>query len=166
MIDSSIRVVEEFVLGACMIVMASALFVTLMFRFVNIPIVGGEEIAEFSIVWMTFWGLALCARRGINISMSIFVDKLPVKAKKVMLSVICLITGVCCIYLAVLGAQLTFAVYSRGQITPALQIPIWYFYIAAPIGFALSGLYYLANVVDSLRTGEAALNISCDEFGI
>lgn len=162
-IDKIVSLIEEFVVSACMIMMAAALLVTLVFRLLNITIVGGEEVAEFAIIWMTFLGLALCARRGINISMSFFLDKMPANTKNIMTILICLITGICCLYLAVLGIQLTSAVFTRGQITPALRIPIGYFYMAAPIGFTLSGIYYLANVANGMKTKKMMVNMRSGE---
>ena len=55
------------------------------------------------------------------------------------------------VILAILAAQLTHAVYSRGQVSPALRMPIWYYYIAAAIGFFLTGVHFFRALVKNIR---------------
>ena len=78
--------IEKTVVSSCMIVMAVILLASVAFRHLNIVMVGGEEIAQFTVVWMTFWGMALCARKGNHIVMSAVLDKIPTKRRKAVIA--------------------------------------------------------------------------------
>ena len=150
-LNTSMSIVENFVVAGAMILISVAVLAAVICRHLNIVMVGGEETAQFALIWLTFWGTAICARRGIHIVMSALQDRMPKRVKKVVVIIICLITGIFCLILGVLGAQLTYAVFSRGQVSPALRIPTWYFYIAAPTGFFLTGIYYLGAFIKNIR---------------
>ncbi len=150
-LNKAVSLIENFVVGTSMIVIAVAVLTAVVSRHLNIVMVGGEETAQFALIWLTIWGTALCARRGIHIIMSAVLDKIPEKKRKLVVVLICLFTGIFCLILGVLGIQLTYAVFSRGQVSPALRIPTWYFYIAAPVGFFLTGIYFLAAFVKNIK---------------
>lgn len=134
---------EKKIVSSCMIVMATILLISVACRHLNIVMVGGEEIAQFTVVWLTFWGMALCARKGNHIVMSAVLDNVSPQRRKKIITGICLISGFFCLMMSVFAAQLTYNVFHRGQVSPALQIPIWYMYISTPVGFFLTGVYYL-----------------------
>ena len=142
--------IESFIVAACMIVMAVILLVSVVFRHLNIVMVGGEEIAQFTVVWLTFWGMALCARKGNHIIMSAVLDRFSLPQRKVVITAICLVSGLFCLLMAGFAFQLTYAVFHRGQVSPALRIPIWYMYVSTPAGFFLTGLYYMAAFIKNL----------------
>lgn len=146
--------IESAIVASCMIVMAVILLVSVVFRHLNIVMVGGEEIAQFTVVWLTFWGMALCARKGSHIIMSAVLDRFSSRRRKVIVTAICLISGCFCLVMAGFAAQLTYAVFHRGQVSPALRIPIWYMYISTPAGFFLTGVYYVAAFVKNLTGTE------------
>ena len=149
--NKTLSLLENFIVAAAMIVISIAVLTAVVCRHLNIVMIGGEETAQFALIWLTFWGTAICARRGIHITMSAALDKIPERTRKIVVIFICLVTGVFCLILGVLGTQLTHAVFSREQVSPALRIPTWYFYIAAPIGFFLTGIYFLAAFVKNIR---------------
>ncbi len=150
-LNKAMSLLENFVVGASIIAISVAVLTAVVCRHLNIVMVGGEETAQFALIWLTFWGTAICARKGIHIIMSAVLDKIPEKIRKLMVIIICLVTGIFCLILGVLGVQLTYAVFSRGQVSPALRIPTWYFYIAAPMGFFLTGIYYLAAFIKNIK---------------
>ena len=150
-LDRVIAGVEKAVVAGGMIVISASVITNVFCREVGIIIIGAEEIDEFSIIWVTFFGTALCARQGIHIIMSALIDRIPEKQRKPLITTICAVTGVFSLILAFLGVQLVLAVLSRGQVSPALRIPVGYFYIAAPMGFLLTGIHYIRTFVRNIR---------------
>ena len=159
LIDKWISIAEKFIVGGSMLVAASALLAAVICRHLNIIMAGGEEVALFAIVWMTFVGTAICARQGTHIVMSAVMDSMPHDKRKKMATVICLVSGLFCLVLFVYGAQLTSDVFRRGQVTPALRAPLWYMYISVPIGFFLTGVYYLLGFFQNLRRKEIYMGL-------
>lgn len=143
-INRAVAWTENVVVAGSMIAISVAVLVSVICRQLRITMIGGEELAQFALIWLTFWGTALCARKGMHIIMSALLDRLPAKRRKIIVTGICLVTGIFCLILGVMGVQLTYAVFSRGQVSPALRIPTGFFYMAAPMGFFLTGIYYLA----------------------
>jgi len=146
-----ISTIEELIVAGGILVIATSVIMNVICRSARIVLMGAEEIAQFAIVWLTFLGTGLCARKGIHVTMSALIDKIPEKKRKGVVILIYAITGVFCIVLAILGVQLTHAVYSRGQVSPALRMPVWYYYIAAAIGFSLTGVHFFRALVKNLR---------------
>lgn len=142
--------IEKTIVSSCIIIIAVILLVSVLCRHLSIVMVGGEEIATFATVWLTFWGMALCARKGNHIIMSAVLDRFPSAGRKKMITGICLISGCFCLLLSGYALQLTLSVFNRGQVTPALRIPLWYMYVSTPLGFFLTGIYYIGGVVKNL----------------
>ena len=158
-LDRIISLLEKAVVSSCMIIMAGILLISVICRHLHIVMVGGEEIAQFAIVWLTFWGAGLCARKGHHILMSAVLNKIPREKRKKVITGICIFTGCFCLVLFIYGTQLTYDVFRRGQVTPALRVPIWYMYIAAPCGFFLAGIYYIGAFVKNITRKETYLGL-------
>ncbi len=150
LIDAWLSHIEKAIVSSCMIIMAVILLTSVLCRHLNIVMVGGEEIAQFTVVWLTFCGMALCARKGNHILMSAVLDTIPLEKRKKLITGICLFSGCFCLVLAIYSFQLTHSVFSRGQVTPALRIPLWYMYVATPVGFFLTGIYYIGGCLKNL----------------
>jgi C4-dicarboxylate transporter DctQ subunit len=154
LIHRTVSTFEEVIVGGGILVLSVSIILNVIARTTNFVLIGAEEVAQFAIVWVTFIGVSLCARKGIHITMSAIIDKISdEKKRKVLAIVIFGITAIFCLILAVLSVQLTYAVYSRGQVSPALRMPVWYYYIATAIGFSLSSIHFfrvfLKNITQS-----------------
>lgn len=146
-----VSTVEDAIVAIGIIVISGSVIVNVFCRTARIILIGAEEVAQFTIVWVTFLGTALCARKGIHVTMSALIDKLPEKKRKGVIIVIYAVTSLFCIVLGILGVQLTLAVYSRGQVSPALRMPVWYYYISTSIGFFLTGIHFFVALLRNIR---------------
>ncbi|WP_300459394.1 TRAP transporter small permease subunit [Desulfobacula sp.] len=158
-LDQWISTFENFIVSTSMIVTASSLLLSVICRQLNIIMAGGEEVALFAIVWMTFLGTALCARKGNHIVMSAVLDSISTNKKKKVVTAICLFSALFCFLLFIFGTQLTWDVFQRGQVTPALRAPLWCMYISLPIGFFLTGVYYLMGFFHNLTRKEMYMGL-------
>lgn len=162
-LNALLCLIEKTIISSCMLIVAVILLVSVLCRHLNIVMVGGEEIAQFAIVWLTFWGMAHCARKGNHIIMSAVLDRFSSRKRKTLITGICLVSGCFCLMLSVYAFQLTYSVYTRGQISPALRIPIWYMYVSTPAGFFLTGIYYIGGFIKNLREPAAYLGLEMTE---
>ena len=150
-VNRSIRFLEIFLVSGGILLIAASVIINVICRHLNIIFVGLDEVALWGVIWVTFFGTAVCARRGIHISMSALVNRLPLKPRKAVVSIICLFTGLFSLFFSFLGWQLTASTIMRGQVSAALRVPLWFFYISAPIGFLLTGIYFCLTFLRNIR---------------
>ena len=102
-----------------------------------------EEISQFLIVFVTFLGLGYAAGKGRHIRMTALFDQLPERGRKAVMMLICGTTSLLLFYLAYLGVSYSLTtVRELGSVSPALRVPLWIVYLAAPLGFVLGGIQY------------------------
>lgn len=103
-----------------------------------------EELARYSMIWLSWLGGGLALRRGAHIAVEFFTDALPQRARSVLIFVgrvgVFFFLGVCLWY----GVDLTSRV--SAQSTIALGISMQIPYAAIPAG-ALLMAYHLAAVM-------------------
>ena len=119
-VDRIISTIEEVIVAGGILVISASVMVNVVCRSARIVLIGAEEIAQFAIVWLTFLGTGLCARKGIHVTMSALIDKIPEKKRKGVVILIYAITGVFCIILAILAALLISAGFIH-TISPMLS---------------------------------------------
>lgn len=150
---------EEVMLAIGVIAMATITIVAVITRFVfNDALTITDELNMIFIVIVTFAGLSYAARNARHIRMSAIYDALPSKARKVLIIIISLITGLFMFVLSYYSYIYIVEVYQSGRILPALGIPVFYIYLWVPIGFAITGLQYIFTVVKNLREKDVFLS--------
>jgi C4-dicarboxylate transporter DctM subunit len=102
-----------------------------------------EELAQFLFVWSIFLGMAVLVHRDRHIAISLFVKMLPQKIQAIQAVLLRIFISTACYMMVVHGID--FAQRSM-QVTPALQIPLKYMFMAVPIG-SLMGLVFLSRSI-------------------
>ncbi len=152
-LDSAIAVVETWVLGGGVLLMAAVMVGHVVGRVLfGAGIPGTYEIAELLIILITFVGISYGVRNARHISMSAFYDQLSGRLRKGMLVAICIFSGALMFYLAWEALGYTLAIFERGRTTGALRLPLWTVYSAVPIGFFLAGTQYWMTAARNLTT--------------
>ena len=160
-IDAAIRRIEIFILSWGIILLAVNGISNVFGRYIfNRSIYFSEELNEFLIVIVTFMGLGYATRKGIHIRMSAIHDVLPPKVRKALMVVIAVITAVMMAILTWFALEYVQKIASRGQITPALQLPLYLTYIWVVIGLALASFQYLLTAIRNLNFTEEDIYIS------
>jgi TRAP-type C4-dicarboxylate transport system permease small subunit len=67
-------------------------------------------------------------------------------------------TSLLLVAMAVYALRYVGSVRATGSVTPVLQIPLHWVYLAAPAGFALAGIQYALAAVRNWLTGEVHLS--------
>ena len=126
-----------------------------------------EELSQFLMVFVTFLGLGYAAGKGRHIRMTALYDALPLRARKAVRLFITATTAALLFYLAYLGLRYSLGtVRELGSVSPALEVPLWLVYLAAPAGFILAGIQYVLAFVQNLRAEEVYLSFEqLDEYG-
>lgn len=101
-----------------------------------------DEVAQFLMVFVTFIGAGYAASQGRHIRMSALYDQLPRRTRKALMLLITGATGALMFVLTYHAVRYAAVVGSLGTVSPALGIPLWVVYAAAPLGLALAGVEY------------------------
>lgn len=137
------RVLDAFLLIA-LAVMLGSIFIQVAGRYLfNAPPSWTEEVARFLIVWVTMIGSAAMLRRRGHIAVSVAVDALP---WRLALAVGWLRDALILIMAGALANYgYAFAVLGGRRESAALEIPMFYPFLAVPVGGVLIALLLLLD---------------------
>jgi C4-dicarboxylate transporter DctQ subunit len=97
-------------------------------------------------VWTAFIGGSICIRKGIHVGIDFFLQFVNSDGKRVVASITNFICGIFCIIMTYYAWELVKFNMSTGQVTPALGIPMYLPYLAAPLGFFLMTIRFFQGV--------------------
>lgn len=151
-INRFVAKIEVWLLSYCIMLMAVLLIINVIGRSLfNHSFSWVEEVGQMLLLVTTFIGASNAARLGKHIVMTALFDTLPVKIKKVLLCFTSGVTFLGLLYFAYLCYGYVLRVQAMGRITSALEIPIWLVFAVVPIGFFLTAIQYLINLILNIR---------------
>ncbi len=105
-----------------------------------------EELARFSLIWLTVLGAAFVVGSHGHISMDYFYQKAsPTGRRRMMLVVYGAVIAFALVVMVIGGSQLVYTTLYLGQKSAALQVPLGYVYTIVPISGLLMTLYTIRN---------------------
>ncbi|NLH81470.1 MAG: TRAP transporter small permease [Phyllobacteriaceae bacterium] len=112
-----------------------------------------QELCIYMFVWMAKFGAAYGVRTGIHVGVDVLINALDARSRVafVMFGLACgaLFTGI----VGSLGARFVVEMYSTGQTSADLEIPMWIVYLCVPLGSWLMSFRFLQVAVSFWRTG-------------
>lgn len=112
-----------------------------------------EEVARMSIAWITMLGSAAVLRKNGHIAVTVVLEAVPRRLALVLTGVRDMLILVMCGGLVAYGYG--FAVIGGRRSSPALEIPMFYPFLAIPVGAALIALLLVLHRASMLETKEA-----------
>lgn len=150
-LDHAVGRLEAFALGWAILVLAGFTVANVVGRFFfDESIFFIEELSEFLMVLITFFGLGYVTRKGRHIRMTALYDQLPPRARKALMILIAAVTAALMFVMAWYALEYVQRTAARGKVTPALQVPLYLTYVPVALGFFLSGVQYLLTVLRNL----------------
>ncbi|MDD3570239.1 MAG: TRAP transporter small permease [Lachnospiraceae bacterium] len=142
--------------GYCCIVTLAAMsivvFIQVVFRFlVKSSLPWSEELSRYLLVWTAFLGGAYGVRQGAHIGVEAFVLLLPKTLQKVLSIFIMLASIVLCVVIAKYGFAIVQTQLSRGQLSPAMRIPMGYMYAAIPVGMIFFIIRFVQDIIITIK---------------
>jgi tripartite ATP-independent transporter DctM subunit len=149
-IDASVEAVS----AALLVATVAIAFVQVVFRYVlNSALSWPEEMARFAFVWFVFLAAAMVTRRARHVVIDLLPRALGPGALRVHACAARIISAAVAVFLVVYGSGL---VQKSTYVSPALEWPYTYLYLAVPTGAALTlALLAIEPVVgfDRVRSG-------------
>ncbi|WP_375175194.1 TRAP transporter small permease [Pseudooceanicola sp.] len=150
-IDVAIARIEAVLLAAGVLLMAFNTMANVVGRFIfGQSLFFSEEVNRALIILITFAGISYAARHGRHIRMSAFFDAISPPMRKVLMIVIAVVTSAAMFLLAWYSLEYVQAQAGRGRLLPALQVPVWWIIVWAPLGFFLTGLQYALTAIKNI----------------
>lgn len=127
-LESWIENISIFLLLVMVILVSLAVILRYFF---HTGIMWSEEFVRYAYIWLIFLGSITCIKENANISLSIFLDKLPLRIR----TIISLLGDVLIIFFLVIiviyGFDLCIKV--QGMVSPIMNIPKSWIYLIFPI---------------------------------
>src|SRR5690349_6261645 len=102
-----------------------------------------QELCIYMFIWMAKFGAAYGVRTGIHVGVDLLVNRLPDHSRKqvILFALLCgaIFTGM----IAAFGASFVTEMFHTGQQSNDLEAPMWFVYLAIPLGSGLMCFRFL-----------------------
>lgn len=106
-----------------------------------------DELSRYVCIWAMMIGAGLGVVRGAHVGVEVFVRMLPKKFQLFIEFVSYILCIIFTIALSCVGVEYFEKLIKTHQLTPTLEFPIAYAYLAIPAGAMLMSLHYLIKIV-------------------
>lgn len=146
--------IEEVISGVCMAVMVVAIGMQVFNRYLlGSSLVWSEELGRYLFIWSVYVGCGYAMRENRHLRVTALAHFSPPAIRKKLDAFSQLMTLVFCGFALVWGLQMIGFLNRTGQEAPALEIPIYWVFLALPVGMALMAIRCLQNLYATF-TGE------------
>lgn len=143
---------EGYCCVATLAAMSVIVFIQVICRYViksSLP--WSEEASRYLLVWTTFLGGAYGIRQGAHLGIEAFTLLLPKTVRKILSILVMLASIVLCAVIFKYGVDLVISQLAKGQLSPAMRIPMGYMYAAIPVGMAFFVLRYIQSIYFEIK---------------
>lgn len=159
-LDRMLGVVDwlaKVLVGVALLAITAVLFAGGFGRYaLNASFVGGEELARYLMVWMTFLGSYVLVREQRHIAIDVLLRVMPVATQRWIAVAIGVVGCLTMIYVAGLGYELAQRMLVGGATSPVLPIPRGVLHVSLPLGAALMALGFAHMALSHLLDPERA----------
>lgn len=151
-LDKIVSKVEELIAVVGLSTMTVITLVAVFFRYVlQSPITWSEEAARYLMVWSTMLGISIATRQKAHLGIDIFVSMAPKKLQRALEIFSTLMMIVMFVFLAIISIVFIQSAIRTGNVSPMLRIPFYIIYLALPLGFGLSAVRSVQDLVDVIK---------------
>ncbi|MEQ6390636.1 TRAP transporter small permease [Bacillaceae bacterium S4-13-58] len=145
---NTLKKAEEFVIAISLLGATLLLFVNIVLRnvFSSNP-TWAEELIRYVMIWTTFIGASVCFRKGMHVGVDFLLELSKGIYKKGLILFVNLASMSLMLFLIKYGWDLVLFTKQTNQITPSLQIPLYYIYLAIPVGSLLSLIHLVIQTI-------------------
>ncbi|MGY4688593.1 TRAP transporter small permease [Salibacterium sp. K-3] len=142
---------EEIIIGLLIITATAILFFNVVLRYGFAANTSwANELIRYMMIWITFIGMAICFRRGLHVGIDFILDYLSKRVTRIVQLVVNVLSILFLVFLGYFGMELVLFSMNTGQITPSLEIAIYWIYLIIPIGCLLSIVHIITLSIQLL----------------
>ena len=123
------------------------LFINVVLRYIfKAGLVWAEEYARYAIIWIVMAGSGAAVRENMHMRITAIIDVTKGKTFHFILNMFVLLVSISfSVFLMYAGFRLTMSMIANNQVSPAMEIPLWWIYVSIPIGGALMTIRYIQS---------------------
>lgn len=146
---------EEWILVLTLAIMVALIFTQVVGRYVFSSAPSWtEEMARYIHIFQVWIGASYAVKKRQHIRIEAFIDLFKGTSRKIIETLALLVWFGLAVFLAIFGTQLVIASFQNGQITPAMQIPMWLPFLAIPFGGAGMALRLIQQLITIWSTNK------------
>jgi len=130
------------------------MFINVILRYVfKAGLPWSEELIRYVIIWATFIGIGLLARKEAHVSIDFFAAFMSKKNQRYMTLFADFVSIVFCFIMVYYSFDTVSKQIATAQKSPALQMPFYIVYFCLPLGFALGVLRFSQHFYLTFKEG-------------
>lgn len=111
----------------------------------------GEEFSRYCMIWMVYIGVIIGAKSGAHFAVTAFDSIMPKWLHKIFVIIRIICVDAFCLFATYQATILMKKQMSTGQVSPALQWPMWTLYLAVPFGLFFMSIRYTIHNIKLMR---------------
>lgn len=129
------------------------LFINVVLRIIfKEGLVWAEEFSRMAIIWIVLGGSSAAVREDAHMRITAITDFYKnEKFKYVINFIVILISIAFSVFLFYTGVRLVESMIQNNQVTPALEMPLWWIYISIPIGGFMMTIRYIQSLIRLIK---------------
>lgn len=140
---------EEYVLVVSFVFVVPLLFMQIVMRYVfNDALSWSEELARYIFLWQIWLGASYGVKKSKHIRIDIIKMKMSTKASTILETFVIAVCIGFCVFIAMNGTEMVSKIFSLGQISAALALPMGYPYLSIPVGAGLMTIRYIEKLLE------------------
>jgi len=147
-----LSILESGIVTISLLAMIVVVFLQVFFRYVvHYSLPWSEELARYLMTWVVFVGASMGAKEGVHIGVAAFVNIMPRWFQKADI----IFSGLCSIIFGLATSYVGYLAVARiakmGQISPAMEIPMWIAYLPICVGSFCMAIRFGQAMIAQLR---------------
>lgn len=143
---------EEYISSVLLGLMVVLIFMQIVFRFIlNLPLRWTEEAARYAMILLIYLSACAGVKKEKHIRIEAIHNALPRKAALVYWIISNVIWFAFNAAMTVYGLKMAWHIYSTGQVSPVLHLPMGLLYMVIPFCFTIMDIRIIQLVLNRLR---------------
>lgn len=138
------------VTAVILLVMLVTVSIQIFGRFLKLKTPWTEEVATYSLIWLTYLGSIICVIKGEHLCVDLFLARYTPMQRRIAQIFIDVVITIFCAVLFVCGVRLCASPIILNGRTPALGISRTWIYLSLPISMGFSLLYVVYDLIVSV----------------
>lgn len=146
-VDKVLDFIEIYINGILLLAMCVIIFLQIVFRHLNMPLIWTEEIARFLFVWVIYLSTSLAIRRKRHLSIDILPLFLSKRGTQILTLFSDLVGLIFFLIIGIYGAEVIQTFIARPQYSQATQTNMIIPYMAPYFGSAIASIRYIQDMI-------------------
>ncbi len=156
-LDGFLGRLAEVLTGMAVLVQTLVILAQVIWRyFLKSPLVWGDELARYLLVFISFFGGYMALRTDALAKVDLLVGRLPHRFGKAMMLVAHVLVAVFLVVVLYYGSRLVMSLSIVEQRSPAMRLPMYWVYGVIPVAAAMMLVRFAVSIGDLLTKGEGS----------